>query len=367
MAKRLAYADRYKRVLESLMDIPDLAGLVPYPVIDDLENHVRYVWTADEWRKLISVVKTGADLIYPEDAQNILWSILRGMHQPQTFDEEVGDCYNYPVYAPFNSFEPYNPYNDPTFIPPGYLVPPFIIGGGIGYEATDLIVRFDSFPIFANWWDIIFGSLPTVKITTVGDGQIELDLLNTIQGGYCVLKNNAPPNILDIFLGIFEPDIRIVDTQIDIAFPTELDLVISEEWDLEVGTGVENVLYCTFIPAVDDIFPPFGLPLRFGGGIRQVGLCGFESAGVIMGITDLRRVGEILETFEGGVWTPKVDLEPLHDAHDAALQAQITSNDDDIAILQATDVTHGSDIISLYAENDAQDILIQANTDANLA
>lgn len=172
--------------------------------------------------------------------------------------------------------------------------------------------------------------MPRIEIHTVGDGQIELDLLNILQGGFAVIKQGSPPNILDVIGGIFEAGIRVVDLGIDVAIPTEFDVVHAEEINVNVGVGVSQTTYVTFIPVVDDTYPPFGLPLRFGGGLRRVGLCGFENSGVIMGITDLRIVDCNVETFQDGVWTVHAGLEACIATETAPLQVQITSNSDDI-------------------------------------
>ncbi len=222
---------------------------------------------------------------------------------------ETDDCINYPPYAPFIGYNLYNPYEDPTFVPPGYLLNPYIPGGYPLYEPDDLIVDFFSFPFFGNWWDLISGNLPRIEIHTVGDGQIELDLLNVLQGGMAVIKQGSPPNILDIIIGTYEEGIRIVDLGLDIAIPIELDVVHAEEINVVVGSGVPQITYVTFIPVVDDAFPPFGLPLRFGGGLRRVGLCGFEDMAGDMGITNLRLTDCGIEVFQDGEWTLKADIE----------------------------------------------------------
>lgn len=289
--------------------------------------------TGQDFDKLFNSILIGSQFVAPTEYLRLTALFLQAGLCLPTFEGEPDDCFNYLPYAPFIHYDPYNPYSEPDTIPQGYLKRPYEWGDGILYELTDLLVDFASFPLLANWFSIINGFLPQFVVNTVGDGQIELDFLNTVQGGMVVMKDNSPPNILDIIGGIFGADIRIIDLMIDIAIPSELDPIHAEEWDVEVGAGVPNALYCTFFPVVDDIFPPFGLPLRFGGGIRRIGLCGFEGAGEIMGITDLRRVGEKLEVFDNGQWVEKVDLQPLHDS----LQAQITSNDVDILALQVFD------------------------------
>jgi len=280
----------------------------PFADLNTDSNQILLELTEQEFTQMFSALMVGADVAYPDISHQIVINFLRGLHCPPAFGSETDDCYNYPMYAPFIDLFPANPYNDPDEIPSGYLAPPFSLAVGSPYEDTDLIVPFDSFPLLANWFDIIFGFLPQITINTIGDGQIEIDLLNTFNGGFAIVKVGSPPNILDIIGGIIDPNIWIIDLQIDIALPSEADLVVAQEVDIEVGAGIAEQTYITFIPAFDDAFPPFGLPLRYGGGIRQVGLCGFESGGVIVGMTDLRVVNCKIEAFENDEWVEKGDL-----------------------------------------------------------
>jgi len=334
--QRLAYKDRWVELLtQSIEDDVDCFEM--FKDLNEDSNLIVLDLSQEQFTRMYSALTVGADFAYPEKSHQIAIDFLRGLHCPIPFDTESDDCYNYPPYVPFIDWFPYNPHNE-SYIPSGYLSEPFVFGSAwVGYEDTDVIVPFDSIPLLATWHDLINGFLPQIAIQTTGDGQIEIDFLNILQGGFVVVKPQSPPNLLDIILGIFDPSIRIVDLQTDVSFPAESDLVVSEEYNVEVGAGNPHTLYCTWFPVLDDLIPPFGLPIRFGGGIRQVGLCGFESGGIVMGITDLRRNGENLEVFQDGQWTPKVDLDTWLQANPYSIQLRSDTDDNALEIQENAD------------------------------
>jgi len=224
---------------------------------------------------------------------------------------EEGDCLNYPPYAPFVSYSPINPYTDPDEIPTDWLAPPFEIydGGGSlppAYLAGDIIVPFAAMTL--NPFDIFGGNLPTIQIQVVGSGQIELDLLAIPLGGLCAVSLNGSPSIIDVLNGSFSPDTVVIDTNLDNAsLPFEDDVSVQHEINIVAGEGVTTTVFLTFMPVIDDqLFSP----LRFGGGLRLIGLCGFENSGVIMGITDIRMNNCVLEYFLDGAWFPANGFDP---------------------------------------------------------
>ena len=282
---------------------------------------------------------------------------------------DTNDCYDFPSYAPFISYFPQNPFNEPNLIPSGYITTPFtkftdlnLIGwlstwfpdfteSLTGYQPNDIIVDLGAFPLFANWDDVINGFLPQITITVHGEGVAELHLLNYPLGGRASITVDEQPNIADIFLGILGNGVNVELERDIISLPIESDSTNIEEVEI-VGAG-EHQIYITFLPVLDDA----AIPFKFGGGFRKVVLCGFDESGVIMGLEDIRLVGEIIEARELGLWSPKIDLSPLH----TGFQNQITANDNDIAALQAVDTgqqnqitVNEADIQTLYLENDNQ-------------
>lgn len=278
----------------------------PYVDLNTDENLIILKLTAIEFTQIFSALYNGAVQTYPQSFMQILVNFLKGLHCPPELPQEDGDCFTYPNYAAFIDYEPTNPFNQPDFVPDGYEFPPFLINvefdypEAFGYLATDVFVPFAALTIAPE--NILTLNYPTLKISVLGTGQIELDLLSVQQGGYAVLKVGSPPNILDILGEIaIETGVKIIDLDSDsLSVPPETDIIIAEEINIEADTGVLTEVYIVFIPKLNDSL----LPLGFGGGIRAIGLCGFDTEGVIMGIEDVRFNTENC-TFEKrllGVW-----------------------------------------------------------------
>lgn len=252
--------------------------VTPFPVIAPENNLVTLKLTQGELREILSSIQIGSEWAYPDKSHQILFNFMKGMICAPELVAEDGDCLNYPNYAPFITYEPSNPFNQPDLVPPDYTVPPFLVNSELeypelfGYLATDVFVPIGALTI--DPLNFITLNYPTIKITVVGSGQIELDLLAVSFGGYAVVKVGSPPNIGDI-LGeiIIESGLRVIDLDNDSAsIPPETDIIISEEINIEAETGVVTDVYIVFLPKLNDSL----IPLGFGGGFRQVGLCGFE-------------------------------------------------------------------------------------------
>jgi len=206
-----------------------------------------------------------------------------------------GECLTYPPFASFISYSPQNPYTEPDLIPDGYEQPPFYVNGRNpsqtlpNYENGDVIVDFGSITL-----DTGFGleNVPQIQLCLEGSGVLELKLLSIVQGGVVVITVDNPPDILDILGGLINDDLLIVDTNQDIvSIPPETATEIIQE--IEIETEGEHIVYITFLPIIDDSL----IPLRFGGGLRSVSLCGnLRPCGVpeepppppLEGVTELR-------------------------------------------------------------------------------
>lgn len=183
-----------------------------------------------------------------------------------------GECLAYPPFASFISYSPQNPYTEPDLVPDGYTQPPFYVNGKDNahtlpnYERGDVIVDFGSIS-----FDTGFGleNSPQIQLCLEGSGVVELKLLSIVQGGVVVVTVDNPPDILDIIGGVINEDLLIVDTNQDIvSIPPETAIEIIQE--VEIETEGEHIVYITFLPIIDDSL----IPLRFGGGLRSVSLCG---------------------------------------------------------------------------------------------
>lgn len=183
-----------------------------------------------------------------------------------------GECLAYPPFAGFISFTPQNPYTEPDLVPDGYELPPFYVNGKDAehtlpnYENGDVIVNFGAINL-----DVGFGleNAPQIVLCLEGSGVVELKLLAIAQGGVVVLTVDNPPDIFDILAGILSDGLLIVDLNQDIiSLPPETATEIIQE--LTIETEGEHNVYITFLPILDDSL----IPLRFGGGLRAVDLCG---------------------------------------------------------------------------------------------
>jgi hypothetical protein len=339
MPYKLAYKDRYF-LAENSAITGDTSDSIPFASIpDDVPTKIAQEWTGRELTKLLSSVMIGAELMFPDEAQQIIWTLLKGVHKPITLEDEEDNCINYPPSTPILVYEPQNPFNQPDFVPEDYLVPPFKVNTSFeypeifGYLATDVMVVLDAIPVFSDWLEVLGLSWPTIKIRVNGQGQIELDLLSVALGGYAIIKVGSPPNILDLIDGIIETGVVVVDLGQDLsAIPPESDLVVSEEINIDVLEPTD--VYIVFLPKIDISTEFFG----FGGGIRQIGLCGFEETPMLGYVEDVRwnDTDYLLEQRKNGIYEPVADFDIvlafIQDAFDKADNAQSVNASQDSVI-----------------------------------
>jgi len=304
MPYTLAYQDRYKRVEESSITSDTSNSIAFASIPDHVPTKLVVEWTGKQLTKLFSSIYMGANLMFPEEANEIIWQLLKAVHQPIPLDEE-GGCINYAPSAPFIQYELQDPFSQPDFVPDGYLVPPFHYNSdfaypeAFGFLATDVMVATDAIPIFGDWGDVLGLNFPTIKLTVFGQGQIELDFLSIQLGGYAVVKVGSEPNIFDIVDGIIDTGVSIIDLQADIeSLPIESDLVVEHEVPIDAPTGTN--VYIVFIPKISVAIDFFGM----GGGLRQVGLCGLEMTNEEFLMEDIRLndANCTLEKRIGGTW-----------------------------------------------------------------
>lgn len=246
--------------------LPDAPGYIRpfFGAVEELLKPWNWEGTDEEIAQVVEAYRLQIDAAY-EDWQNEICG-----------PGEDPACFAYLPYAPFIEWhpQPANPYTNPNYLPPGYLTPPFGVnaGAGPGYAPTDVFAQ--GAPLVSNIFDLLTQGFPQIRIYTYGPGQIELDLLASIFGGKAILTDYQP-TILDFISTI--TDALVIDLFIDVTtLPTEDDLVQTQEWNFTSAAGVQNVLYVTFVPRVD---PDSLIPLSFGGGIREVRLCGFADSG----------------------------------------------------------------------------------------
>lgn len=249
----------------------------------------------------------------PQQAAH-LWKRALAMTDLDKFctEPEPNDCIAYLPSAPFIDYAPSNPYYD-TDIPSGYLLQPFTVFSEIlpswipdfiedwgvsqlgftGYEDTDVLSLAWSFPILADWYSLLTQGLPRIVINVQGEGTVELHLLNVPLGGACLITVDVELNPLDIINGFFNEDIILIETNRDLtAVPPEIYPINIVEVPVS-GIGNHRI-YVTFLPALnDEVF----LPVRFGGGLRSVVLCGVTPVGEV-GLMDCVDVVNCIENLE---------------------------------------------------------------------
>jgi len=205
-------------------------------------------------------------------------------------EQEIDNCLEYANNVSFLSYTPQNPHTEPDLVPDGYPNQPFFKFGSIvpeflpewleglvgdwltdmtGYEENDVLTVINSFPIFANWQELITSGLPRITIAFSGIGIVQIKLLLVPFGGRALISIDVEPNLADILENLFEGNIRSVELERDLSsIPMETDSDHIEE--IVFTEDIEHTIYITFLPVVDATL----LPLKYGGGIRSITFCG---------------------------------------------------------------------------------------------
>lgn len=345
----------------------------PSAFLNPTDNKIVLVLTEQEFLQMFSALYVGAEFAYPQNYLQIIANFLKGLHCPPEVDED-GGCVNFKPYASFLQYEPQNPFNEPDLTPPDYLVPPFHFNNDLaypellGYTATDVMVATDAIPLLGGWDDLLGLNFPTIKLHVVGEGQIELDLLSVVAGGYAIIKIGSPPNILDLIDGIIETGVTIVDLNQDAtSVPIESDLVIAEEIPIDAPDGTD--VYIVFVPKIDASIDLYGM----GGGIRHIGLCGLESDSMSF-VEDIRYQDDMLQKRIGGVWADVIDWEGYRDGvvnaiesvSDAAAAAQTTAENAAIDAANAQDTANSAAAAAAAAQSTANGA-VSVNNSQNTA
>ena len=272
------------------------------PTINIDNNLVQLDLNGATWQQFHNIIDFGAQVLYPDEYAKFVETWLCGLMCPPIIEGEQEVCYNYPPYAPFVEFYPQSPYLDTTTVPPGYGGVPWLIRDGsptfpYNYDVGDVYAPFTSMNVGLNAFT---GELAGFKVTVVGSGQLEVDFLGQIFGGKVIVGINKPPNLIDILLAIWNTSADFIfELELNAAeIPPDDGVVIPYELVIDEPPGTTTEIYFSFLPVgdFDDI------PIGYGGGVRSIGLCGFENAGTIVGFTDARRVGNDIEFFQNGQW-----------------------------------------------------------------
>lgn len=326
MSYQLSFADRFYTRAE---DMPPSNPASPHcgdvsfrPLGSGINDLILQI-TAEEMKILLSCATQGAELLYPDRAQDIFEILLRAIDCTPD-DLEQSGCTEYMPSAPFLTYFPDNPYlagdgsagwNKEAWYQWGAfdtLFPDWIdnwLNGAIsaitGYQATDVLFNIESIPINPiDAWLSGGGILPKIEIRFSGTGVIELGLLSFPLGGKAIIELDNEPNALDILTGgVLDPASFLVELERDIVnFPPDEYPINTIE--IPVTTGGLHTLYIVFIPILDDAL----LPIGFGGGLRSIEMCGFEELPVA-GIEAVIFEDCTLKTVINGVKTPVLGWE----------------------------------------------------------
>jgi hypothetical protein len=203
---------------------------------------------------------------------------------------EGNGCVDYPLSSGFISWYPRSPFTDGSDVPEGWSGPPFSFVGPLdilaGYLEGDIGATGFPQPTSGDL------TLPSITFNVTGSGVVELHLLTAPNGGMAVVTVDGD------LLGS-----QTFDLNADlVSLPAEsnaLELV----YEVDISEASAHTIEVRFAPVLNDEL----IPIRYGGGIRSVVLCGFDDMAI-----DVRQNEEtpcILEkTNDGTVWTPFADL-----------------------------------------------------------
>lgn len=211
-------------------------------------------------------------------------------------DEDTG-CIDFQPRTPIITWEPQNPFTEPDLIPAGYILPPFYeitpasIGDFIGYEIGDVLTDILRFPAGTGVITEPESGWARFRITVVGIGIVDIKFLNVPLGGYVLVTQDDDP--LTAYF---------VELNLDlVALPPENNFVVGHE--RRFTTDGEHHIDVTFVPRFNDETPA----VFYGGGIRQITLCGFETMAFDIR-QDPERMCIIQKTVDGETWVDAVDM-----------------------------------------------------------
>jgi hypothetical protein len=179
----------------------------------------------------------------------------------QAFDEPQCDpgCVTYPMDAPIFTWEPTNPFSDPEFVPPGYRFPAWFIAGDSvvipGIKPGDMVTDLLHGPIV----EPLSAGFPRFRITCAGTGTVEVEFVRFPTAGVALVT-------VDGDLG----SAKWIDLHISLSASVgsaESEMIIP----IEITKPGNHVIDISMLYSITED-PPF---VHFGGGIRNIELCGF--------------------------------------------------------------------------------------------
>lgn len=192
-----------------------------------------------------------------------------------------GGCSDHLPNVGFMAYAPNDPFQTPDLTPDGYILPPWYSNPLIpqpGVLPTDAMVNFASLPIFASLPEMLASGLPRVRVNFSGTGELEIEFVGVIQGGYvlCVIDGNPLDNRIYDLNAYSVTDASIIEDIFDVVIGQALNSTVTAEFQFD--TAGDHFVDVTFLPQIsaDTI-------LGFGGGIRRISLCdGLEMGETVM-------------------------------------------------------------------------------------
>lgn len=294
MPKKLRELDKRGYLLPETIN-PAGRVYICVPVPDD-PNHIRAflgqldmlshwnAWDRDTLKKGTLAAQVWRDIV-TQVRQNIDDGASCAPELPET-----SGCVDYPLSSSFISWYPLSPYTHAGEVPDGWELAPFtVLDAAVPFtELTVGDVMATGFPQPTSG-DL---TLPAIGLDVQGTGTIELHFLNTVNGGMVLITVDG-----DLLTT------STLDLNADIlAEPPE---TVGEELIFEIDIEEEGSHHIDirFSPVFDDSLTP----IRFGGGIRSVVLCGFDEMSLDIR-TDPDNDCLLQKTYDGTAWENVIDV-----------------------------------------------------------
>lgn len=253
---------------------------IPVPESDpQSEPKVCLTYNAD-WQPILTALAsrlTRRDAWNGDDAQRALG--VRKAHefiaqiQAENCPEGIpaDSCEDFHPENPFTQYYPNNPFTSPDYVPPGYDTPPWYTNPLVplpGVIPTDAMVNFLSLPISGNITDLIAAGLPHCRIYCSGRGELELEFVKVLQGGYIMIIIDDNPLTVQ-FEDLNALSLSGISTVLDL-----LGIIVggslqdTEIVEIKFETLGTHHVDITFLPNVDG-----EVIIGFGGGIRRITFC----------------------------------------------------------------------------------------------
>ncbi len=253
------------------------------PFLPDGEFLVPLCTTRERLTKMLTVLTYGG-LLYGQPGSSDYDHIIDLMRALGWVDDPcAADCFpcedkciEYPPYSPIITYSPNDPYRTPNLIPEGFFRPPWYTNPPVplpGVQPTDAMVNLLSIP---NVYAVITAGYPRARISFSGIGELEIEFVKVIQGGYALVTRDGSfigAQVINCAsLGV--ADIASIDLILELlGLDTDADPAQTEILELKFTSPGDHFVDITFLPAFDLDNKVIG----FGGGIRRVSLCGLST------------------------------------------------------------------------------------------